>query len=109
MQLMSKYAILKKDAQKAEYFRQKAAYFLNEINKASILFDIENNALPYTAKKAGEKEIFTTFRWEWEIPRGKKGQWVSSVSSTGWYLLALSAFNPLGFDKDTVDYKLFKK
>ncbi|MDR2191445.1 MAG: hypothetical protein LBO62_00990, partial [Endomicrobium sp.] len=109
MQLMSKYAIANKEIKKAEYFRQKTAYFLNEMSKAAKAFNIVDNALPYTAKKPKEKEIYTTFRWEWEIPRGKNGQWVSSVSSTGWYLLAMSAFNPLGFDKDTVNYKLFKK
>ncbi|MCL2485528.1 MAG: hypothetical protein FWF00_02430 [Endomicrobia bacterium] len=108
MQVMAKYSHEKGNAKRADYFRQKAIYFLNEMDKASALCGMVDGALPYTSKKPGEKQIFTSFRDEWEIPRGKKGQWVSSASSTGWYMLAASAFNPLGFDRRNVNYKLFK-
>jgi hypothetical protein len=106
---MSKFAKQFNDPKKADYFKQKAMYFLNEMTKASIVCKLVDGSLPYTSKKPKEKEIMTTFHWEWEIPRGKKGQWVSSASSTGWYIIALSAFDPLGFDKENVNYKLFKK
>ncbi|MDR1942066.1 MAG: hypothetical protein LBQ47_07045 [Endomicrobium sp.] len=109
MQLMSKFSKSQGFEKRSEYFRQKAAYFLNEMTKASQLLKSINYALPYTAKKPKEKEIYTTFRWEWEIPRGKGGNWVSSASSTAWYFMAISAFNPLGFDKENINYKIFKK
>ncbi|MDR2427264.1 MAG: hypothetical protein LBD46_08840 [Endomicrobium sp.] len=109
MQVMSKFSRQHRDIKKAEYFRQKAMYFLNEMTKASVVCTLIDGSLPYTSKRPKEKEILTTFHWEWEIPRGKKGQWVPSVSSTGWYIIALSAFDPLSFDKENVDYKLFKK
>lgn len=108
MQVMSKYAQESGDAKKADYFKNKAAYFLNEMAKSSAFCELIDGSLPYTSKKPKEKQIFTTFRWEWEIPRGAKGQWVSSVSSTGWYIIALSAFDPMEFDKKNINYKLFK-
>jgi hypothetical protein len=107
MQVMSQFAKSQGFEKRADYFQQKASYYLNEMNKASQLCKMDS-ALPYTAKKPKEKEIYTTFRWEWEIPRGKGGNWVSSASSTAWYLMAISAFNPLGFDKENVNYKIFK-
>lgn len=108
MQVMAKFSKEKGFSKRADFFKQQAMYFLNEMGKASVLCDMIDGALPYTSKKPGEKEILTTFQWEWEIPRGRKGQWVSSVSSTGWYIIAMSAFDPLGFDKKNVSYKLFK-
>ena len=108
MQIMANWASDNGLHQRADYFRQKAMYFLNEMTKASIAVAMIDGALPYTSKIPKEKEIFTTFRWEWEIPRGRKGQPVASASSTGWYIIAMSAFNPLGFDKKNINYKLFK-
>ena len=108
MQVMSKYASETGDKKKADYFRQKAKYFLNEMTKASKICAMQDFALPYVSKKLGEKEVITTFYYEWEVPRGRKGQWVSSASSTGWYIIAMSAFDPLSFDKKNVNYKLFK-
>ncbi len=108
MQVMTKFAQENNYVKRADYFRQKSAYFLHEMKKASDLCNMIDGALSYTSKKPGEKEIITTFYYEWEIPRGRKGQWVSSASSTGWYMIALSAFDPLGFDKKNVNYKLFK-
>ena|GEM_PF-780330 len=108
MQTMAKYAESRGDTKKADYFKQKAKFFLNEMAKASASGELIDGSLPYTTKKPSDKQIYTTFRWEWEIPRGRKGQWVSSASSTGWHIIALSAFDPLGFDKKNVNYKLFK-
>lgn len=108
MQTMAKFSQEKGFEKRAVFFKQQAMYFLNEMTKASNLCGMIDGALPYTSKKPKEKEVLTTFQWEWEIPRGRKGQWVSSVSSTGWYIIAMSAFDPLGFDKKNVNYKLFK-
>ncbi|MCL1972515.1 MAG: hypothetical protein FWG57_05955 [Endomicrobia bacterium] len=108
MQVMSRYAESKGDKKKADYFKQKAKFFMNEMAKASAAGELIDGSLPYTTKKPGDKQTFTTFRLEWEIPRGRKGQWVSSAASTGWHIIALSAFDPLGFDKKNVAYKLFK-
>lgn len=107
MQTMARYAQENKDIKKADYFKQKAMFFLNEMAKASAAGELIDGSLPYTTKKPTDKQTYTTFRWEWEVPRGRKGQWVSSASSTGWYIIALSAFDPLGFDKKNVNYKLF--
>ncbi|MDR1695635.1 MAG: hypothetical protein LBR69_03265 [Endomicrobium sp.] len=109
LQAMAKFAFENGNLKRAEYFKQKAKYFLNEMDKASAACGMIDGALPYTSKKPNEKEIYTTFHYEWEIPRGRKGQWVSSASSTGWHMLASSAFDPLGFDKRNVNYKLFKQ
>ncbi|MCL2389980.1 MAG: hypothetical protein FWC88_00950, partial [Endomicrobia bacterium] len=109
MQVMAKFAQENGQDNRAEYFQQKAKYFLNEMDKASAACGMIDGALPYTSKNPGEKEIFTTFYYEWEIPRGRKGQLVSSASSTGWYIIASSAFDPLSFDKKNVNYKLFNK
>ncbi|MCL2335474.1 MAG: hypothetical protein FWC57_05360, partial [Endomicrobia bacterium] len=108
MQAMSKYSEENGYAKRAPYFRQQAMYFLNEMSKASEKCALIDGSLPYTSKKPKEREIFTTFYYEWEIPRGRKGQWVSSASSTAWRIIAMSAFNPMSFDKKNVNYKLFK-
>ncbi|MBQ2219660.1 MAG: hypothetical protein II417_02555, partial [Elusimicrobia bacterium] len=84
-----------------------AIEILSNMEKASNLINLIDKSLPYTSKKPTDKQIFTTFANEWEIPRGKDGSWVSSSSSTGWYLIATSAFNPLDFDVKNVNYKLF--
>lgn len=109
MQIMSKFAKKQNNAKREEYFRQKSKYFLNEMSKATKVCKLIDEALPYTSKKPKEKEIITTFHYEWEIPRGRKGNWISSASSTGWYIIALSVFDPLSFDKENVNYKIFKQ
>ncbi|AKL97990.1 hypothetical protein [Endomicrobium proavitum] len=109
MQIMSQYSRNNANPKRAEYFRQKSKFFLNEMQKASQLCAMIDGALPYVSKKLGEKEIVTTFKDDWEIPRGKNGQWVASASSTGWYIIALSGFNPLAFDRAHINYKLFAK
>jgi hypothetical protein len=106
-QVMADYARRLGSAERAEEFRQKAARYSDELEKIASLSGLIDNALPYTAKCLGEKEVIFTFDYGWEIPRGHKGQPVGSVSSTAWRYFALAAFNPLAFDKDTVNYKLF--
>lgn len=109
LQVMSDYAakIGKKDL--AEEYRKKSINILSNVDTASDLVGLIDGALPYTSKRPDDKQIFTTFADGWEIPRGKNGSWVASSSSTGWRLIASSAFNPLHFNKDVVAYKLFQK
>ena len=92
----------------AQEYKKQAVSLLEQVDDAAKLINLIDNSLPYTSKKPTEKQIFTTFADYWEIPRGKDGSWVASSSSTGWYLIASSAFNPLHFNKETVDYKLFR-
>jgi len=107
-QVMANYAERLGVAERVDEYRQKAVKYSVELEKISTLADLIDNALPYVAKRLGEKEVVFSFDYGWEIPRGNKGQWVASVSSTVWRYFALTAFNPLAFDKDTVNYKLFK-
>ncbi|MDD5021278.1 MAG: hypothetical protein PHR82_03955 [Endomicrobiaceae bacterium] len=92
----------------AQEYKKQAVSLLEQVDDAAKLINLIDNSLPYTSKKPTEKQIFTTFADYWEIPRGKDGSWVASSSSTGWRLIASSAFNPLHFNKETVDYKLFR-
>jgi hypothetical protein len=106
-QVMSRYAKKKGIKDRAEAYRQKAIKFSNELQRASEIIKLADSALPYTSRCPAEQEIILTFRDEWEIPRGNKGQWVSSASSTGWRYFALAGFNPLSFDEEVISYRLF--
>jgi hypothetical protein len=106
-QLMSDYSEKIGVKERADEYRQKAIKYSEEMEKVSMLAGLIDNALPYVSRQLGEKEVLFTFDYGWEIPRGNKGQWVASVSSTVWRYFAASAFNPLVFDRDTVNYKLF--
>ena len=107
--MMSGYAKSVGNEKLSEKYKQKAIDTLKSVTVASKTTGLIDNSLPYTSKKPNEKQIYTTFAHEWEIPRGKDGNWVASSSSTGWYLITASAFNPFQFDKDRVNYKLFIK
>lgn len=107
-QLMARYAAqLGLDGLENEY-RAKARKYADEMEKVAQAAKLMEFSLPYTAKRPREKEIITTFNGEWEVPRGNKGQWVASSSSTAWRLFALAGFNPLAFDENAVRYRLFK-
>lgn len=108
LQVMSDYAQKTNNKQLSKEYKEKSIKLLNDINTASGLIGLIDGALPYTSKKPTDKQIYTTFADYWEIPRGKNGTWVASSSSTGWRLIATSAFNPFDFNKKTVNYKLFK-
>jgi hypothetical protein len=108
-QLMSRYAQKLGLEKKAEEYRQKAEKYSDEMEKISQGVHLIEHALPYTAKCPGEKEIITTFNEEWEIPRGNRGQWVASSSSTAWRLFALMGFNPLALDEENVNYQFFNR
>ncbi len=107
LQTMAQYALKQGRRGLAKQYKDQAIEILSNMEKASNLINLIDKSLPYTSKKPTDKQIFTTFANEWEIPRGKDGSWVSSSSSTGWYLIATSAFNPLDFDVKNVNYKLF--
>ncbi len=107
-QVMSRYAERRGMAEKAEEYRTQAVKYADEMEKISRAAELIDGALPYTSKKPGDRQLIMTFAEEWEIPRGNKGQWVSSASSTGWRYLALSGFNPLSFDDGIVRYAVFQ-
>jgi hypothetical protein len=107
-QIMSRYAESIGRDGKAEEYRLKAAKFSDQLEKAANAIKLNNNALPYTSKRAAEKEVIFVYDGEWEVPRGNKGQWVASVSSTVWRYFAMSGFNPLAFNTDRVKYKMVK-
>ena len=106
-QVMSKYADKIGMKSKAVEYRYRAIKFEEELERASILVNFMDNALPYTSKNPKEKEVLITFTDEWEIPRGNDGHWVASASSTGWRYLALAGYNPMVFDKNSFSYALF--
>ena len=107
LQTMSRYAKKMGRVELSEKYKEQAIETLANIEKASNKLNLIDKSLPYTSKKPKDKQIYTTFANEWEIPRGKNGAWVASSSSTGWYLIAASAFNPFDFDTENINYKLF--
>lgn len=107
LQSMSQYAKKMGKKELAQQYKNQAIEILSNMEKAANVINLIDKSLPYTSKRPTDKQIFTTFANEWEIPRGKNGTWVCSSSSTGWFLIATSAFNPLDFDTENVDYKLF--
>lgn len=109
LQVMSDYAKSIGKKELSLKYKKKAINILNNVRNAAILVDMPDKALPYTSKQPQDKQVYTSFSYEWEIPRGKNGAWVASSSSTGWFLIAASAFNPFDFNKNTVKYKIFKK
>jgi len=108
-QLMARYAAKLGLAKKADEYLQKAVKYSDEMEKVSRAAHLIEYALPYVARRLGEKEILTTFNDDWEIPRGNKGQWVASSSSTAWRLFALMGFNPLEFDENNIHYRYFDR
>ncbi|MBN1823952.1 MAG: hypothetical protein JW803_06520 [Endomicrobiales bacterium] len=107
-QVMSDYAARTGNKAKAKEYLNKAVKFSDEIEKVSEAVKIVDNALPYTTKCPAEKQVMYTFAYEWEVPRGSKGQWVASVSSTVWRYYAILGFNPLALDTKNVKYRLFQ-
>ena len=107
LQIMSVYAKKVGETELSNQYKEQAIEILSNVEKAANLINLIDKSLPYTSKRPKDKQIYTTFANEWEIPRGKNGTWVSSSSSTGWYLIATSAFNPLDFDTENIKYKLF--
>ena len=105
-QVLSRSAARLGFTERAEEYKQKARRYSDELEKLSNVVKLVDLALPYTCKRAAEREIIFTFKNEWEMPRGRKGKWVASLSSTIWRYFALSGFNPLDFDTEAVLYKL---
>lgn len=107
-QVMAEYAAsIGRDDKYAEYI-EKSIKFSDELEKVSRLTRLLDHALPYTSKCPAEKEVILTFAYEWEVPRGHNGQWVSSVSSTIWRYFVLAGINPMVFDTDALRYKMLQ-
>jgi hypothetical protein len=107
MQIMAQYATKKGLTSKAKYYNDKAKKLLSEMVEAANIIKLPNKVFPYISERLGDKDYKTNFQNEWEMPRANGNKWVSSLSSTTWYIIALSAFNPLNFDKENTHYKLF--
>ena len=109
VQILADYAQKTGKWRLAEQYRDHSKFLLEQVNKAIGIIGLSDGALPYTSKNPNDKERFMAFNKDWEIPRGKNGSWVASTSSTAWYLIASSAFNPLHFDRINVKYSLFQQ
>jgi hypothetical protein len=90
-----------------EEYRKQAVNLLEKLKCFKINKFNRQFASLYVKKTHG-KTNFTTFADYWKFPEAKTGHGFASSSSTGWRLIASSAFNPLHFNKETVDYKLFR-
>ncbi len=101
-QIMARYAKNLGLSEKAEEYRLKAVKYSDELEKTASAVKLGACALPYTSKRLAEKQVTFAFKGAWELPRGRNGGWVASVSSTVWRYYALCGFNPLNFEKEIV-------
>jgi hypothetical protein len=76
--------------------------YLAEMDKMSRMARLPNGVLPYTSIQPKDTEVVNTFFYGWEIPRGKNGQWVTSLASTMWRVIASVGFNPLVSEQRTI-------
>ncbi|MBN1522633.1 MAG: hypothetical protein JW928_08890 [Candidatus Aureabacteria bacterium] len=88
---LSSYYKKKGYLERANRYRSKAISYTNDIFAFSYYYELDG-ALPYMAILLKEKQVVKTLKYEWEIPRGRGGEWVRSVSSTMWFLYAVSDF-----------------
>jgi hypothetical protein len=92
---LARYYHNKGDNKKARRYKNKAIRCMNDMYRFSGAYKMDG-ALPYMAVQPQEKQIMLTLRWEWEIPRGSRGGWVRSLSSSMWFLFALKdLYNPM--------------
>jgi len=108
VQVMADYAKRIGDMERYQQYIDYSVFLNDQLAKAASLIGLQHNALSYTSRNPKERQILTTFADTWEIPRGRGGQWVSSASSTGWRMMAYGAFNPLGFDRENISYRIFQ-
>ena len=92
---LANYYYNKGNAEKADFYKNKAIRYTNDMFAFTRYYGL-NGALPYMAICLDEKQVVKTLKYEWEIPRGRRGKWVKSISSTMWFLYAVCDFyNPM--------------
>jgi hypothetical protein len=101
-QVMADYCRQLGDLDNMSAFQRKAMQYLTEMDKMSQIAKLPNGVLPYTSIQPKDTEIDNTFSYGWEIPRGKNGQWVTSLASTMWRIIASIGFNPFVNDQRTL-------
>lgn len=101
-QVMADYCRQLGDLDRMYSFQRKATQYLAEMDKMSRIAKLPNGVLPYTSIQPKDTEIVNTFFYGWEIPRGKNGQWVTSLASTMWRIIASVGFNPLVNEQRTI-------
>lgn len=101
-QVMADYCRQLGDIDRMSSFQRKALQYLAEMDKMSRIARLPNGVLPYTSIQPKDKELVNTFFYGWEIPRGKNGQWVTSLASTMWRIIASVGFNPLVNEQRTI-------
>lgn len=93
---LARYFARKGDMARARKYGDKAVYYTRQMYRFSEYYKLRGT-LPYMAIRPGNFAIVKTLKWEWEIPRGKDEKtWVSSMSSTMWFLYCChNFFNPM--------------
>lgn len=86
----------KGDAERARKYLNRALKYTRYMHRFTEYFGLRGT-LPYMSIRPEPHSIVKTLKWEWEIPRGKtEGLWVSSMSSTMWFLYCVHGFfNPM--------------
>lgn len=101
-QVMAEYCQQKSDFVQMEKFQKKALRYLQEMDKMTSIAQLPHGMLPYTSIQPKDTEIVNTFFYGWEIPRGRDGQWVSSLASSLWRIVGMVGFNPLLREQKTM-------
>ena len=97
---LARYFYGKGDEERAVKYKNEAIRYTNYMYLFTSYYHLDGT-LPYMAIQTGEKQVVKTLKYEWEIPRGKKGEWVRSLSSTMWFLYCLYDFyNPMKWEID---------
>jgi hypothetical protein len=101
-QVMADYCRQLGDIERMVSCQRKAMQYLVEMDKMSRMARLPHGVLPYTSIQPKDTELINTFFYGWEIPRGRNGQWVTSLASTMWRLIASVGFNPLVSEQRTM-------
>ncbi len=100
-QVMADYSQRQGNPARAEAYQEKALRFLMAMERMNEQAGLPEGVLPYTSIQPKDREVLNTFFYEWEIPRGRGGRWVSALSSTLWRILGMTGFNPLVHEQRT--------
>lgn len=93
--IMAKYFHDQGDLNKFNYYQDKTNEYLTYMNSLIGTLDAEFHIPSYASANPTDKDIIMTFRDEWELPRGDKGQYVPALVSSVWRLMCFMNFNPM--------------